>query len=193
VTDDEIARQPWTVLSSQLLVDRPPWLRLWSQDVALPNGATIEGYLIAEQQDVAMAFALTDDRQVLLVEQYKHGVGQAEWDLPAGYMDAEDKSPLACAQRELREETGYVSDDWRHLGSFVLNPNRSANLFHYFLARNARPEAEMEWDETEALVLHLVDLADVRPMVRRGEVASMASALGILLALDALEKPPTPR
>jgi len=193
MTGDGIARQSWTVLSSQLLVDRPPWLRLWSQDVALPNGVTIEGYLIAEQQDVAMAFALTDDRQVLLVEQYKHGVGSAEWDLPAGYLDADDRSPLAGAQRELREETGYVSDHWQHLGSFVFNPNRSASRFHYFLVRDARPEAETEWDETEALILHLVDLADVRPMVRHGGISSMASALGILLALDALEKPPTPR
>ena len=187
MTDADVARKPWTVLSSQLLVDRPPWLQLWTQDVALPNGTTIEGYLVAEERDVAMVFALTDDRQVLLVEQYKHGVGQAERDLPAGYLDAEDKSPLAGAQRELREETGYVSDHWQHLGSFVFNPNRSANLFHYFLVRNARPEAETEWDETEALILHLVDLDDVGLMVRRGEIASMASALGILLALDALE------
>ncbi|MBC7251712.1 MAG: NUDIX hydrolase [Anaerolineae bacterium] len=186
MTDDEIARQPWKVLSSQLLVERPPWLRLWAQDVMLPNGVTIEGYLVAEQRDVAMVFALTEDRQVVLVEQYKHGVGQAEWDLPAGYMDAEDESPLACAQRELREETGYVSGDWQHLGSFVLNPNRSPNLFHYFLAHNARAEAELEWDETEALIIHRVDLARIGPMVRQGKVASMASALGILLALDAL-------
>ncbi|MDY7041005.1 MAG: NUDIX hydrolase [Chloroflexota bacterium] len=186
MTDDDIARQPWTVLSSQLLVDRPPWLRLWAQDVVLPNGAAIEGYLISEQQDVAMVFALTDDRQVLLVEQYKHGVGQAERDLPAGYVDAEDASPLACAQRELCEETGYVSDHWQSLGSFVLNPNRSPNLFHYFLASSARPETEPEWDETEALVLHLADLAGIASLVRRGEIGSVASALGVFLALDAL-------
>jgi ADP-ribose pyrophosphatase len=186
VTDDDIVRKPWVVLSSQLLVDRPPWLRLWEQNVALPNGATIEGYLVSEQQDVAMVFAITDDRQVLLVEQYKHGVGEAEWDLPAGYMDADDNSPLNCAQRELREETGYASTHWQHLGSFVFNPNRSPCLFHYFLARNARPEAEPEWDETEAIILHLVDLADIVPMVRRGDIGSMASALGVFLALDAL-------
>jgi 8-oxo-dGTP pyrophosphatase MutT (NUDIX family) len=186
VTDDNIARQPWTVLSSQLLVDRPPWLRLWSQNVALPNGATIEGYLLTEERDVVMAFVLTDDRQVLMVEQYKHGVGKAEWDLPAGYLDANDRSPLTGAQRELREETGYLSTNWQHLGSFAINPNRSPDLLHYFLARNARPEVETEWDETEALILHLVDLADIGSMVRSGEIASMASALGVLLALDAL-------
>ncbi|MCR4405628.1 MAG: NUDIX hydrolase [Anaerolineae bacterium] len=186
MTEADIARKPWTVLSSELLVNRPPWLQLWVQNVALPNGTTIEGYLIAEERDVAMVFALTGDRQVLLVEQYKHGIGQAERDLPAGYLDAEDRSPLAGAQRELREETGYASEHWRHLGSFVLNPNRSANLFHYFLAYGVYPQTEPEWDETEALILHLVDLADIGLMVRRGEIASMASALGILLALDAL-------
>lgn len=186
MTDADVARKPWTVLSSKLLVNRPPWMRLWVQNVALPNGTTIEGYLIAEDRDVAMVFALTDNRQVLLVEQYKHGIGQAERDLPAGYLDVEDRSPLAGAQRELREETGYTSEHWQHLGSFVVNPNRSANLFHYFLAYNAHPQTEPEWDETEALILHLIDLADIGLMVRRGEIASMASALGILLALDAL-------
>src|SRR5512136_717623 len=126
----------WQVLRSKELLDRRPWLQVIEQDVQLANGRILEGYLLAQTREYAMTFALTDDGRVPLVQQYKHGAGKLFYDLPAGYLDANEE-PLAAARRELLEETGYVSDDWQHLGGGVLDTNRSDARAYMFLARSA--------------------------------------------------------
>ena len=175
----------WRVKNSRLVYDRSPWLRVWEQDVTLPNGATIGGYILTEARDVGMVFAVTGDDQVILVEQYKHGIGETEVDLPAGYLDDDDPSPLAGTQRELLEETGYVSDDWQPLGDFAANPNRSRNRFYYFLARNVRRVADPHPDPTEELVPHFVPLAGLRDWLAQRD-PSLATMAGVLLGLSAL-------
>jgi len=175
----------WHVENSRLVYDRPPWLKVWEQDVTLPNGATIESYILTEALDVGLTFAVTEDEQVIVVEQYKHGIGENEADLPAGYLDEDDPSPLAGTQRELLEETGYASDDWQPLGDFVVDPNRSRNRYYYFLARNVRRVAEPCPDPTEELVLHFVPLADLRDWLAQRN-PSLATMTGALLGLSAL-------
>jgi len=175
----------WHVENSRLVYDRSPWLKVWEQDVALPNGAAIEGYILTEALDVGLAFVVTEDEYVILVEQYKHGIGKNEVDLPAGYLDENDPSPLAGTQRELLEETGYAGDDWQPLGDFVFNPNRSRNRFYFFLARNVRRVAEPHLDPTEELTLHLVPLADLRDWLAQRN-PSLATMTGVLLGLSAL-------
>ncbi|MDH7487683.1 MAG: NUDIX hydrolase [Anaerolineae bacterium] len=176
----------WTVIKSHLLLDRAPWLRVWEQDVALPNGSRIEGYLLTEGREYAMVFALTEDGRVPLVWQYKHGVGKVIGELPAGYLD-EGEEPLECARRELSEETGYACTRWQSLGSLLINSNRSADRAHLFLALGARRVAEPHLDETESLTCTLHTPDELRAMVRRGEIETLASVAGILLALDRLE------
>ena len=102
--------QPWDTLASRPLLDRRPWLTVWEEDVRLPDGAMIHGYLRSRARDYAMIFALLADGTVPLVRQYKHGPGRPSYDLPAGYLDGPDEAPLAGAQRELHEETGLVAD-----------------------------------------------------------------------------------
>ncbi len=177
----------WHVKNSRLVYDHSPWLKIWEQDVELPNGAAIDGYILIDAREVGLVFAVTEDEQAILVEQYKHGIGEAEVDLPAGYLDEDDLSPLAGAQRELLEETGYASDDWQPLGNFVIDPNRSTNRFYYFLARRARRVAAPHLDPTEEIAIHLAPLAGLRDWLasRNTSVATMA---GVLLGLSALEQ-----
>ena len=175
----------WQVLRSKELLDRRPWLQVIEQDVQLANGHIIEGYLLAQTREYAVTFALTDDGHVPLVQQYKHGPGRLCYDLPAGYLDANEE-PLAAAQRELLEETGYVSDDWQHLGSVVLDTNRSDARAHMFLARGAKKVSTPRLDDTEDLITLSLTPAQLLAMVRSGEMDSIASVTCLLLALDAL-------
>ena len=176
---------PWQILSSKVLVDRRPWLRLIEQDVRLANGHVIEGYLLAETREYAEAFALTDDGRVPLVRQYKHGVGKLSYDVPAGYLDAGEE-PLACAKRELLEETGYAAGEWQHLSSVVLDTNRGRARAHLFLARGAHRVAAPHLDDTEDLAMQLHTPAELLAMVRSGEIDAVASVACIMLAMDAL-------
>lgn len=177
--------KPWQVLSSKILIDRQPWLRLIEQDVRLSNGHVIEGYLLAETREYSVIFALMDDGRVPLVQQYKHGVGRPSYDLPAGYLDA-GEDPLACAQRELIEETGCVADDWRHLSSAVLDTNRSNARAHLFIALGARQVSPPRLDDTEDLITRWLTPAQLLAMVRTGEIDSVASVACLMLALDVL-------
>ena len=180
------ALRPWRVLAERLLIDRRPWLQVVEQDVVLPNGRAIDGYLLAPSRDYAVIFALTDDGRVPIVRQYKHGLARLATDLPAGYLDDEAESPLACARRELAEETGLVSESWQHLGSFPVDTNRGPTATHAFLARAARLAGDLHLDETEALLCEFLPLAEIGEMVRRGEITSVASVACTLLALREL-------
>ena len=177
--------KPWQVIRSKVLLDRQPWLRLIEQDVRLSNSHVIEGYLLAQSRDYAMTFALTDQGRVPLVQQYKHGLGGLSYDLPAGYLDAGEE-PLACAQRELREETGYVADDWQHLSSVVLDSNRGNTRAHLFLARGARRVAMPHLDDTEDLATQFLAPGEILEMIRSGEMDSIPSVACALLAADVL-------
>ena len=91
----------WQILNERLVYERRPWLRLFEQDVKLPNGLIIEKYLISQARDVAMVFAVTEENQAIFVEQYKHGIRALSLDLSAGYMDPEDSSPLSAALKSV--------------------------------------------------------------------------------------------
>ncbi len=167
--------QPWRVLSSETLLDFSPWLRVIRQAVALPNGAHIPDYVLTPGRDYSMVLALTDDEQVLLVKQYKHGLGRVVLDFPAGYLDTPAEDPLACAQRELREETGYAARTWIPLGKWALDSNRATTGAHLFFARGLTRVAEPRLDDTEALVHFTVPLRDI-PALLQTEMPTLVCA-----------------
>jgi len=177
---------PWDVLASRSLIDRQPWMSLWEEDVRLPNGSVIEGYLRMTARDYAIVFATLPDGSVPLVTQYKHGVGVVCRDLPAGYLSTPDECPLAAAQRELREETGLAGGEWRSLGHLAIDTNRGPTRAHVYLATGVDMGGDQELDSTESLSVSYHTPEEVRDMVQRGEIDLLASVAGITLALDAL-------
>ncbi len=177
---------PWQTLASRPLLDRQPWLSVWEEDVRLPNGLTIDGYLRARGRDYAMIFALLEDGTTPLVRQYKQGVGRPMYDLPAGYLDTPDESPLVAAQRELLEETGLIAGRWQSLGLLVIDTNRGDTRAHFYLALDAQPNGRQHLDPTEAIEVSYHRPEELRRMVLNREIDSLASVAGIMLALDVM-------
>ena len=178
----------WKVLDEHPVYESKPWLVVREQKVELPNGKIIENYLLTDVPEVAMIFAVTADKHVLMVEQYKHGLRQTALDLPAGYIDPGEE-PFAAARRELEEETGHVGGMWKRLGSFFYDENRHPSQFHYYLAENVQPEGKQAFDETEDIRLHRVPLSQVRHFAREGRIRGVHSMAGIYRALDELDYP----
>jgi 8-oxo-dGTP pyrophosphatase MutT (NUDIX family) len=176
----------WRVIASRVLLDRPPWLRVVEQKVELPNGVIIDDYLLAPGRDYVMVIAVTPARDVLLVRQYKHGIGQELLEFPAGYLDASDADPLACAKRELLEETGFTAETWTSLGAFCIDPNRAATSAHLFLAQDAVRDGAPHLDDTETLTMTTLPLRDVPAQLASGDAPSIACAAAWALAMPHL-------
>ena len=178
----------WETLSRRLVYDSAPWLTLWEEHVRLPNGAEIPDFLTWQDRDVAMVFAVTDDGRAPLVAQYRHGIGQVSLDLPAGYLD-EGEDPLAAAQRELEEETGYTGGAWRYLGALWRNSTRGTQRLFVYLAQDVHSGATPHLDETEDIDVHVVDLAELERLATSAQLGGISSTAVALWGLRVLDKP----
>jgi 8-oxo-dGTP pyrophosphatase MutT (NUDIX family) len=176
---------PWQVLERQPLLDRLPWIAVWLERVRLPNGIVIDDYFRLILRDWVAVFAVTEDGRVPLVRQYRHGVGVAMLELPAGYVDG-DESPLAAAARELREEAGCTAESFTLLDSFAILPERSTMTMHLVLARGARVVGDLQLEATEALTVEWLALADLAAAWRQGAIAAAAHAAAIARGLAAV-------
>lgn len=176
--------RPWRVLESETVADFSPWLRVIRQRVQLPSGVIIPDYVLTPARSYSMVVALTDDDHVLLVRQYKHGLGRSVYDFPAGYLETPDEDPLAAAQRELLEETGRTAREWTALGAYHLDTNRGDAAAHLFLAQGLERVAEPRLDDTEALTVHQAPRAGIAPLLRAGQMSGLAcpAAWGLALA-----------
>lgn len=146
----------------------------------------VDDYFVRESRGFCVVFALTADERVVLVRQYKHGIGEIVVELPAGAIDP-GETPLVCAQRELAEETGYAAAAFEHVRSFVTDPTNSDSRFHLFLARGAVQTGSQDLDLTEEIDVLLASPDEVRAMALDGRIAAGSQVAAVLIALAALD------
>lgn len=178
---------PWKTLNSRIVFQHR-WYTLKQEEVQLPNGTCIDDYFISVRPDVVEVFALTPEHQVILVRQYKHAAGDIIRELPAGVINT-GETPLQAGSRELREETGYASDDYVLLGSYYSNPTRNSNQIHIVLALNSYWVGEQQLDENEqasGIEVELRSIPDLLHGIRIGDIKAQTSVMAIYRSLDYL-------
>jgi 8-oxo-dGDP phosphatase len=158
---------PWKVLTREYLA-RERWYTVRLDRVELPNGNVIPKYWVNEYPPWVNAVALTDDDRVVLIRQYRHGIGQVHFEIPAGTTDPEDSSFEQGARRELLEETGYGGGRWSLLMTLSANPALQNNLAYTFLAEGVSLQAAPSPEASEDLRVHLVPLAEIEELIDRG-------------------------
>jgi ADP-ribose pyrophosphatase len=175
--------KPWAVLKSTEIFSADPWIGLSVDKVLLPDGGIVEDYYQIKLQDYAVTFAETADQEVVAIRLYKHGAGRVSLVLPAGSLE-DGEEPLTCAQRELLEETGYASDRWESLGSFVVNGNYGCGNAHLFAARDVRRVAEPDAGDLESIEVVLMRPDEILDAVRSGDVVGLGTVAAIAMALN---------
>ncbi len=170
--------RPWDVLDSAYL-HRRPWLTLRQDRVRLPGGGFIPEYFVSEFPPWTNVVAVTADRKVVLVRQYRHGLGAVHFEIPGGVVDPGEE-PAAAARRELLEETGFGGGRWEPLTTLSANPALQTNLTYSFLATGVEPLQPPESHPTEELTVHLVPVPEVRRIVLGGEVVQALHAAPLL-------------
>jgi len=112
---------------------------------------------------------LTEDEQVLMIRQWRHGTKEICLEIPGGMVDP-DESPLEAARRELLEETGCEAESWQQIGMVKPNPAFQTNRCFSFLAKGAKKVAEQDPDENEEIEVLKMDLDSIPERIASGEI-----------------------
>jgi 8-oxo-dGTP pyrophosphatase MutT (NUDIX family) len=122
---------------------------------------------IVEAPDWVNVVALTPEGELVVVRQYRFGNGEITTEIPAGIIEEGESSQTAAA-RELKEETGYVSDTWEYLGWVMPNPAYLNNRCHHWLARDAIKEASPVLDPGENLEVAVLSWEELDAEIKDG-------------------------
>ena len=169
----------WTTLKTEYLYKRP-WLTMRQDAVQLANGRVIDDYYVWEFPPWNNVLAITKSGQIVLIRQYRHGIGKVFYELPAGVHDKSGESVLESAQRELLEETGFGGGSWKPLMELSANPALQNNITYSFLAEGVDKISNQELDATEDISVHLVTLDELRSIVLDGGMIQALHAAPIL-------------
>ena len=155
------------------------WIGLRVDTLRYANGheGTID---VVEHRGGVTLVAFDAQGRLLLVRQYRHPAGRELLELPAGTLDA-GESPETCAERELREETGYRPGRIERLGGFYLAPGYCSEFQHVFLCSDLT-ESPLESDDLgEDVHLVRVTLDEALRLAASGEIEDAKTVAALLL------------
>ncbi len=158
-------------------------LHVFEDTVRIPEGREARREVVEHTGAVAVIATDAEDK-VVLVRQWRHAVGRALWELPAGTRDP-GEDPAATAQRELTEETGFAATEWRELGRGPVSPGYSSEEIWFFEARGLSAGTSTP-DADELLDVELFDASQLTRMARDGEI-DLKTLAGLALAGVALD------
>ncbi len=142
---------------------------------------------MVEHPGAAAVVPVTDDGKIILVKQYRASCDDLTLEIPAGVLDAVDEEPILCAKRELREETGYESDDVEFLYNFYSSIGLFEEVIHIFVAKNLKL-SEQDLDEHEIIELFTYTLDEIIDMIFKGEILDNKTISAILMYKESLSR-----
>ena len=160
--------KPWPRKASRRLVD----CRIFSVSESIsicPRTESEHSFYFIETADWVNIVPMTEDREIVLIRQFRHGSEDITLEIPGGMIDP-GEDPRTAAVRECLEESGFEAGAVEPLG--VLNPNPALfpNHLHTFLARDCRQVAEIANTSTEHTEVTLVPFDHLPEMLQSGEI-----------------------
>lgn len=134
---------------------------------------------IVEHNGGAVMAALTEDKKLVMVRQYRKPAGKVMLEVPAGKIDKGEK-PLEAAVRELKEETGYTASKVEFLTEFYPSVGYSEERLYLYLCTGLTP-GETCFDENEAIEIEEIDLDRLFKMAMSGELDDAKTIIAILM------------
>ncbi|MBU4433715.1 MAG: NUDIX hydrolase [Alphaproteobacteria bacterium] len=171
----------WRVTASRS-IHKDRWISLRADDCVTDEGAVVAPYYVLDYPDWVEIIALDANDNVLLVKQYRHGLGGVSTELPAGGMEPGERDPVAAAARELLEETGCAGD-LTLVGETRPNAGTHSNRTHIVLARNVAQVSEPLDDPTERITRFWVPAGEALRMALAGELTVGMQVASLLRGL----------
>ncbi|MBR2528282.1 MAG: NUDIX hydrolase [Blautia sp.] len=184
----------WEEVSTEHIV-QDQWIDFRRSAFRFPDGKVFEPYYSYSRRDYVVIVASDTEGNYLLVRQFRQGIREVTTEFPAGGIERSDgkeygragdvsaEDALLAARRELLEETGYESDDWRYLLTIPSNATLADNYAHLFLARNCRKVSGQDLDETEFLNVVRLSADEVEELIATGRFQQAMHLAAWLLSL----------
>jgi ADP-ribose pyrophosphatase len=183
--------KPWPTISSKPLGD----FRIFTirSDLKIsPRTGKEHDFFIIDCVNWVNVVAITPDKKIILVEQYRQGTNTIELEVPGGMMDARDASPVAAGSRELLEETGYQGERARIIGEVFPNPAFMSNTCYTLLVEDCRLVGPVQFDSGEDLITRLVPIAEIPTLVATGRIRH-SIVITALFHYELLRSKPSPK
>ena len=184
----------WEEVSCEHIVN-DEWIDFRKSRYRFPDGREFEPYYSYSRRDYVVIVATDEAGNYICVRQYRLGIKRVTTEFCAGGIERCDgkeygsrldkdsaEDALAAAKRELMEETGYESDDWKFLLSVPSNATMADNYANIFVAKSCRKVSGQSLDETEFLNVHLHTRKEIDEMIASGEFPQASHILALLLA-----------
>ncbi len=155
---------PWKKTGSKPVGDFRIF-KIRSDTCVNPRTGKEHDFYVLDSVNWVNVIALTPDRKLVMIHQYRHGSGTVELEIPGGMMDPHETNPVVAAIRELREETGYEGENARVLGKIHSNPAILSNATYTVLIENCHLKHGVEFDHGEDLATQLVPVSEIPRLV----------------------------
>ena len=153
-------------------------LKVYKDHMKFSNGNTEDWDFIHHDGEAAV-IPVMDDGKILMVKQYRNALERDTLEIPAGKLDDPDEEGIVCASRELKEETGYSSDDLEWLLTIRTTVAFCDERIEVFVARNLIP-GEQHLDEDEFVDVKAYKLEELKGMIFEGKIQDSKTMAAIL-------------
>ncbi len=163
--------QKWKLLSKKD-VSPSTWFPIESRTYELPNGKIVEDFTVTTLADVAMIIPITTDKKVVLVQQFKPGIGDILLQFPAGRIEKNHQNITETAHHELEEEVGIkVEESQLHFVAKVhAFSTKATEIVHLFLAQNCRFNSVQHLDENEEIQIVQLSFSEMDEKILNGQI-----------------------
>jgi 8-oxo-dGTP pyrophosphatase MutT (NUDIX family) len=170
-------RNPWKTLSSRTAYENE-WLRVREDDVLRPDGNP-GIYGVVEIRPSVGVLAFNAEGEIALVGQWRYTIGRYSWEIVRGGSSEGETDMQAIAQRELREEAGFIAGNWQKLAALDVCNGVTTDVQHIFVARDLE-FVGAEQEPVEEIVTEWHSFDQVVQKVLRGEITEVCSVAAIL-------------